>query len=107
MVGVDAPLTVLKVTLSPTASWERVDSPFLSMSLLEVTAYVLPSMVTLLVPTAVTVPLLSRAWPGGAGMPLPAEPVPGVVLLPEEPELPVLGDAAALGLAADAAFDTM
>jgi hypothetical protein len=38
MVGVEADETVLKVTESPTASDESDASPFLSMSLLDVTA---------------------------------------------------------------------
>jgi hypothetical protein len=57
IVGVDADGSVLNVTASPTASDDNDASPFLSMSLLDVTAYVFPSMVTLFDPTAVTVPL--------------------------------------------------
>ena len=57
MVGVDVDESVLKVTLSPTASDDRDASPFLSMSLFDVTAYVVPLIVTELDPTAETVPL--------------------------------------------------
>src|SRR5579864_51684 len=70
---------VLKVTVSPTERLLSVASPFLSMSLEDVTAYVvvpeLVLMVTLLVPTAVTVPLKGsvRAPPGP---PAPGDHVP-------------------------------
>jgi hypothetical protein len=57
-------VTVLKVTASPAARSLSEASPFLSMSLLLVTAYVVVPLlvwiVTLEVPTAVTVPLSGR-----------------------------------------------
>jgi hypothetical protein len=62
MVGVDPDVVVLNVTASPTARLVKAASPFLSMSLDDVTAYVvvpeLVLIVTLSVPTAVTVPLI-------------------------------------------------
>jgi hypothetical protein len=71
MVGVASVVTVLKATVSPTASALSVALPFFAISLELVTAYVvvplLVLMVTLEVPTAVTVPCNGRAAaPGGA-----------------------------------------
>jgi hypothetical protein len=66
MVGVEVDVSVLKITLSPTAKLDTEDSPFLSMSLLDPTTYAFPSIVTELLPTAVTVPLLVRSPPRGS-----------------------------------------
>jgi hypothetical protein len=67
------PLTTEYRTASPTTNDESLASPFLSMSLAELTVYVVvvplaSLIVTVLVPTAVTVPVrLSGIPPGACG----------------------------------------